>query len=141
MQDSEESSDCTDDFELEAQPESKLTMKLEDRSWNEEFQRALNMPEGEKKWKALARLGKDFVYCSKTYGKIIITEYHLPDDKKTIPPEKSLGGVAGGEKYLCAGIFFKFALDIDLGNDKWMYGGKHGRFDHGAMKAARNDMI
>ena len=137
--DSSESS--TDDFELEAQPDSKLAQKLEDRSWNEEFQKLLSMSEGEKKWKALSRLGKDFVYCSKTYGKIIITEYHLPDDKKTIPPEKSLGGVAGGEKYLCAGIFFKFALDIELSKGKWMYGGENGRFDHGAMKAARNDMI
>ena len=34
----------------------------------------------------------------------------LPDDKKTIKP-KSLGGMAGGEKYIVQNILFKFAID------------------------------
>ena len=42
----------------------------------------------------------------------IISEKFVADDKKTIPPlTQQLGGVAGGEKYIVAGILFKFAID------------------------------
>ena len=52
--------------------------------WNTQFQEALDMDEGKTKWEKLAHLARDFVYCSKTYGKIIISEYYLPEDEKTI---------------------------------------------------------
>lgn len=35
-----------------------------------------------------------------------------------------LGGVAGGLKYHVQGIVFKFAMDIKLNEDIWMYGGE-----------------
>ena len=53
----------------------------------------------------------------------------MPPSKKTIPPV-SLGGVAGGEKYVVNGILFKFALDSSN-----IYGG-----DHNAMKAASHEL-
>ncbi len=56
-----------------------------------------------------------FVFlCSRTfkmYGKIIINEVYLPDEKKTIKPQK-LGGVGGGLKYCVHNIIFKFPLNI-----------------------------
>jgi hypothetical protein len=38
------------------------------------------------------------------------TECHLPFEQKTLKPV-SVGGVAGGEKYIVSGILFKFAID------------------------------
>ena len=55
-------------------------------------------------------LEHDFVYAAETYGRIIISEHCLPDHQKTINPV-SVGGVAGGEKYIVSGILFKFAID------------------------------
>ena len=49
----------------------------------------------------LAQLSKDFVASALTFGQIIIAERFLADHQKTIKPEPSLGGMAGGEKYMC----------------------------------------
>lgn len=40
-----------------------------------------------------------------------VSELNLPHDRKTIKPDKRLGGVAGGLKYIVQNILFKFALD------------------------------
>lgn len=64
------------------------------------------------------------------FGKIIISEVFLPDSEKTIKAVKSVGGNAGGEKYLFNGILFKFAVDW-----KGIYSG-----DEFAMKAASHEM-
>jgi hypothetical protein len=69
------------------------------------------------------------VYCAETYGRIIISENCLPDSERTIKPI-SIGGIAGGRKYLCHGILFKFAVD-----DNGLYRG-----DDNAMKAAAHDL-
>ncbi len=80
-----------------------------------------------------------FVSTAEMYGRIIIAEYSFPIEKKTFKPV-SVGGVAGGEKYIVAGILFKvifilsnhfqFAIDI-----YGLYGG-----DENAMKAASHDL-
>jgi hypothetical protein len=51
--------------------------------------------------------------------------------RKTIKPNKNLGGYAGGEKYEAAGIIFKFAVD-----DKGLYGS-----DESAMRAAAQELL
>ena len=61
---------------------------------------------------ALIGLANDFLYSATAYGKIIISEVYLEDHFKTIKPV-SLGGVAGGSKYIVHNILFKFALDTD----------------------------
>ena len=66
---------------------------------------------------------QDFEFSAKQYAMIIINERNLPEKSRTIPPIKSLGGYAGGEKYFRGGILFKFAIDQFQGNC-WMYGGK-----------------
>ena len=99
--------------DMAKQEEEKDKLGMKECHWNTEFQNALDMPEGKEKWEKLAHLARDFVYCSKTYGKIIISEYYLPEEEKTIK-SCDAGGVAGGSKYICSNIFFKFALDTDL---------------------------
>jgi len=75
----------------------------------------------------------DFVEAAEAYGKIIIAEfdpaiiplfkatvegnrvaekeYEERISRMTIKPDNSIGGIAGGIKFLHQGILFKFALD------------------------------
>ena len=58
----------------------------------------------------LIGLMEDFLLAVRSFGRIIISEAHLPDHERTIPTT-SLGGVIGGQKYLVQGILFKFSSD------------------------------
>ena len=108
------------------------------RNWNQEYQNLLETPDSVHKFKELAHLAHDFVYAATTYAKIIISEQCLPNSRKTIPPI-SVGGVAGGQKYLCQNIMFKFALDVEIFPGLYMYGGQY--VDHeSAMKAAAHEL-
>lgn len=60
------------------------------------------------KYSRLNSIHKDFISDSTSYAKTIISEYFLPDEQKTLRPS-SLGGAAGGQKFLLRGIVFKFA--------------------------------
>jgi tetratricopeptide (TPR) repeat protein len=55
-------------------------------------------------------LAQDFLYSASAYGKIIISEYHVPNHLKTIK-EATMGGFLGGKKFLVRNILFKFATD------------------------------
>lgn len=81
--------------------------------WNDQFQKIRKMDEGLDKYRKLSNLAHDFVYAAQTYGRIIISERYLSNEQKTIKP-KSMGGIAGGEKYIVQGILFKFAVDTNL---------------------------
>ena len=95
-----------------------LTVSKDD--WNRRFQDALadirslapNTRQTERKtvYTRLAHLSEDFVYTAETYGKIIISEVFLPPHCKTIPPLHGQG-IAGGDKYVVNGIYFKFAVN------------------------------
>ncbi len=74
------------------------------------------------KWTHLADVHGDFQDTARNVGRIIISEMHLPDECKTIKPT-SLGGVAGGKKFIHSGILFKFAEDAKLGDGTYLYGG------------------
>lgn len=50
------------------------------------------------------------VFVAETYGKVIISEINVPVDHKTIKPI-SIGGQAGGEKYIAQGILFKYPFN------------------------------
>lgn len=77
----------------------------------------------------LIDLQLDFIASVKTYARLIISERYLEDPKpgvlaqqgktKTIGPI-SVGGQAGGEKYIVNNILFKFAVDT-----KGLYGSEH----------------
>jgi hypothetical protein len=38
---------------------------------------------------------------------------YLPDNRKTIKPDRRVGGLIGGEKYVVNNILFKFAMDVN----------------------------
>lgn len=73
----------------------------------------------------LQRLAMDFLTAAESYGRIIISEFDpklydktLPTNqiegclkRLTIKPATSIGGLAGGVKFVHNGILFKFALD------------------------------
>ena len=109
------------------------------KDWNKEFQSILSTEESLEKYTSLQKLGHDFVYAAKTYGKIIISEVHLDPQKKTIKPS-SIGGIAGGAKYFCQSIFFKLVTDTFIPQSNiWMYGGPKAN-DSAAIKAAGLDL-
>ena len=58
----------------------------------------------------LMNLSEDFVSAARAVGKMIISEVCLPFDQKVIRPA-TLGGRAGGEKFIVHNILFKFSLD------------------------------
>ena len=89
--------------------------------------------EQEEAFETLAQLSRDFVASALTFGQIIIAERFLEDSEKTIKPEPSLGGLAGGEKFIIkhAGILFKFPTDKHN-----IYGGE----EVAAMKAASREL-
>ena len=101
----------------------------EGRNWNKEFQVLVELPDSRIKFLGLRNLAHDFVYAAVTYGKIIISEHCLPLSMKTIKPI-DIGGIAGGLKFICQGILFKFAIDYS-----GIYGG-----DENAMKAASHEL-
>ncbi len=105
------------------------------RDWNGDYQRLISQinnndeiildANSEAIFRELSQFFKDFLYTSKTIGRIIISEKYLSDQDKTIKPV-AIGGVAGGLKYIAHNIIFKFAVD-----DRGIYGG-----DEYAMLAA-----
>ncbi|GAM18576.1 hypothetical protein SAMD00019534_017510 [Acytostelium subglobosum LB1] len=121
------------------QPEQTCTAEhRQSYMWNEKFQYIVDMEESELKYQYMAGVAKDFVYCANTYGKIIISERSLPDEQKTILP-KTMGGVAGGTKYKCHGIIFKFVVDVEIAPGLWMYGDTT-RSDEKAKKSAGHEL-
>ncbi|KAL6041073.1 Clu domain-containing protein [Balamuthia mandrillaris] len=94
--------------------------------WNGKFLELLERSPSLEKLQLLYRHAQDFLHTAEALGRIIINERHLPNEQKIIPPFTS--GVAGGEKFLSHGIWFKYAVDV-LRSDKkgsspptWMYG-------------------
>eukprot|EP01102_Stenamoeba_stenopodia_P006834 TRINITY_DN190_c0_g2_i1.p1 TRINITY_DN190_c0_g2~~TRINITY_DN190_c0_g2_i1.p1 ORF type:complete len:940 (-),score=153.29 TRINITY_DN190_c0_g2_i1:120-2939(-) len=81
------------------------------------------------------KLMEDFFYAAKTYSRIIVSEFNLPDEQKTIKPAHS-------GKYFHKGIMFRFAMDkltTDcLGRKQWVFGGDT-RNDILAIKAAAKE--
>jgi hypothetical protein len=116
------------------------------RNWNDEYQRLVEeiqvleansrtgtveeqKAELHRKYKlriALYQLQSDFATFASGIARIIIEELHLPPTMKSIQPAVGVGGIAGGEKYIVQGCFFKFASDL-----KHLYGS-----DEFAMKSA-----
>jgi len=86
-----------------------------DKDWNSAWQEALELPQrakGGSRWERLAKLSADFKATAENYCRVIVMERHLLDDQKTVKPLRGAAtGVAGGEKYLVAGMYVKFLID------------------------------
>lgn len=77
------------------------------------------------RYQKISKIAKDFEHTGinlkyfkqkvQLYGKIIISEVSVPVANKTIKPI-SIGGVAGGEKYIHSGVLFKFIYIILTSN-------------------------
>ena len=109
----------------------------EQLDWNYRFQNCVEgLQSGEtpgellQAFSDLSNLAQDFIHSARTYGKIIISEVFLPDNEKTIRPVPTLGGFAGGLKYVVNRMMFKFAVD-----SSGLYGS-----DVIAAKAAGHDL-
>lgn len=104
-----------------------------ERDWNGEFQAILHSESLSttpiERTVALLRLSDEFCAEAQRIGQVIISELALPNAQKTYKP-RDMGGVAGGQKYLEAGVFFKFTRDA-FG----LYGG-----DEFSMKAAAHEL-
>eukprot|EP01127_Copromyxa_protea_P008596 TRINITY_DN1971_c0_g5_i1.p1 TRINITY_DN1971_c0_g5~~TRINITY_DN1971_c0_g5_i1.p1 ORF type:complete len:2199 (-),score=380.29 TRINITY_DN1971_c0_g5_i1:100-6696(-) len=116
-----------------------LSYDKDSYGWNNMFQDIVTTEKGIVKYQKLTELYKNFTEAAKMYGRIIISERHLANTKKTYAPLSLDGsGVAGGEKYMVHGIYFKFALDVWRG-DHWLYGQVDSH--HGlAAKAAGHEL-
>ena len=112
--------ESVDDGDFEVEPEflrentDTLKKKREAMSnWNERFQNALSKikenPTIESHLEMIV-LSEDFTKCAINYGKIIISEVFLENEKKTIRPVN----LGGGKNYLVHNILFKFALDKSI---------------------------
>lgn len=115
--------------------QTKITINDSGDNWNRQFQRIMEMPEESKsdrvrKYAMLSTLNKDFVNAAKTYAQIIISEYFLHVQNKSIVA-KNIGGLAGGKKYIWRGILFKMA---DGTSGPW------NGSDEAASKAAGHDL-
>lgn len=83
-----------------------------ERDWNKEFQSIMaesqflfsdagdiSAVDDWDKYGALSHLARDFIYASKLYAKVIISELYVPTEHKTIKPVK-IGGIAGGAQQI-----------------------------------------
>jgi hypothetical protein len=103
--------------------------------WNQRFQTMLDWPEttGEEKlakYNALMNIAKDFTFAAELVAKLIVNELSLPEPLKTVKSCSSLGGHAGGKKYVANATLFKLAQD-----EHGLYGS-----DANAQKAAGHEL-
>jgi hypothetical protein len=103
-------------------------------AWNARFQNALSLPDGDVKNSAIAAVALDFNRLAEKFGQMIIEEYFLSVEKKTIKPT-DMGGIAGGAKYVHKGILFKIALGDKEHDTHGIYDGS----DEFAAKAAAHE--
>jgi hypothetical protein len=74
------------------------------QSWNDRFRKILGSVKDLKRdmtyadrinvWYQLSSLSLDFAYAAQAYGRIIISEVFLPNDKKTIKVWRSPGNLS-----------------------------------------------
>ena len=81
--------------------------------WNGEFQKLLSLSvetETQRlyKYSRLSALSADFVNTAKRCGKIIISEFSLKHEERTINPHLTIGGEAGGQKFVFISFLFLF---------------------------------
>ena len=85
--------------------------------WQAKFEQAWALSDTDQRLEQTAALVASFIAEAVKSGRIILGEIYLPDADKTIKIA-SVGGIAGGEKFIHGGILFKVAEDppIDAGD-------------------------
>lgn len=107
-----------------------------DPMWNERMQRLFEVPaagptERHARDAAVRALVDEFVGHARGVAVVIVDEMGSPDERRSVPPLRGGPGVAGGEKFMHGGVFYKLARD-HMG----IYGGS----DRLAQKAASNEV-
>lgn len=110
----------------------------ESSRWRVEFFKARAQRVPEAREKALSTYCNQFLEAAKTAALVIFSEMDRPSHERTIQPV-SVGGVAGGTKYIHKGIFFKLVADVEIDRGRWLYGEKGPSLEL-ANKAAGNDL-
>lgn len=109
--------------------------RYEDFRWTYEFNTALKNNDEV----AMAHVFNDFASTARLYARVLISEKYMPYHRKSIKPVDA-GGVAGGLKYIVAGIFFKFPSDImNKKTGRYMYSKTTTPDDYMALKAIGNE--
>lgn len=90
------------------------------RDWSAEFAEVLTLPartteQRFAKAKAMHALVRMFTSESTRVARAIVEDLALPDSAKRVTPLAGAGGVAGGQKYRCGNVFFKFATHDAFG--------------------------
>lgn len=103
--------------------------------WTESFEAAQDLPIGTaqqsfERERTLFQLARDFEALACKLTGILASEHGLPDEERSLPPARGLGGVAGGYKVLVGNVFLKTSVD-----HAGIYGG-----DAHAGKAASHEL-
>lgn len=128
--------------EISSEEERKSKIAKDD--WNEQFQSLIqlskspNITDKLRSFSSLTKLANNFSHVSENYGRIIISELHLPYHAKSLKPLNNYG-IASGQKFVVNNIFFKFVLDSQQPTGSWIYGGSK-RNDEKAMKSGLNEL-
>lgn len=65
--------------------------------------------------KSIVEVAQDFISCALTYGRMIIDEWNVSEDQRTLKPlGKASSGQLGGRKYLVRDILFKVSTSHSL---------------------------
>ena len=83
----------------------------ERRDWSEEFHSILEISDPGHRVRKMAHFVRQFTSVATRVARQIVIEEHLPANRRSVTPVVSLGGIAGGEKFMSQNIFFKFARD------------------------------
>jgi len=106
----------------------------EDSDWTQRLEAVLELPADSKadnlaRSIALHALTSEFEAVCTVIAAEIVAQLARPAGEWHLPAADSMGGVAGGQKFVVGNIFFKFARDSGI------YGG-----DEGACKAAKHEL-
>ena len=93
--------------------QAEVLVSRPSREWNQEFQAALDLPHGTHddrvcRLQVLNQLSNDMTQAAEILCTRIVLDMSLPNDQKLIKAV-DVGGIAGGEKYIAANLFVKFA--------------------------------
>eukprot|EP00937_MAST-01D_sp_MAST-1D-sp2_P001559 g1559.t1 len=93
--------------------------------WNERYKYAQALPvatdqQRRRRYRELTALNRDFVAVASTYGRVLVADRFITaagGHGKGVDPsfkEATVGGIAGGHKYIVKGVLFKLATGTAL---------------------------
>lgn len=118
-------------------PSTGVALPTDAEHWNSLYQDALELPQNpnskffqREQTKKMGSLVNRFVLFAQQVAEVIVAERKMDDETRSLHPDNTKGGAAGGEKFTYGNILFKFAYDWQT-----IYGS-----DALAVKAAANEV-